>query len=73
MCYATHIPQMDEKTWLNHARYVQATMNRFYEVNIPSVRDDVVNYYEKHGLSERDSLGIINIMVCMDGFYEHVK
>ena len=73
MSYATHIPQMSEPTWIGHTKYVQAVLNGFYCVNMPSVFADVVRFYESHGLGSRDEHGLLNIMVCIDGFYEHTK
>ena len=55
MSYATHIPQMSEPTWIGHAKYVQAVLNRFYCVNMPSVFADIVLFYESHGF--RMSIG----------------
>lgn len=49
-------------------------MESFYKKNMPQVCEDVVAFYERHVIAQRDPVtGVLDVIICLDGMYAHQK
>ena len=63
----------DAKTYWKYVNYITKVQQTHCDQNMPSVYKDVVAFYERHDLGQRDANGILDICVSVDGVFSHTK
>ena len=71
--WATNLEnEIPEKQFYKHASFLYNVMDAFYSLNMPNVRKDVIDFYERNGLGVVDEIGILDICISLDGSFDHI-
>ena len=69
IAWALHRPLMSRSSHQNHCEFLYYIMELFSETSMKCVIQDVIDFYIRNNLAQKDRYDILNITVSLDGAY----